>query len=193
VPAIPVPPDYTQQFTKIIEILGRGQTPQWVLLVVGWILGIASSVVVGWINGIKDRRNLQRMLYREMARNCWQLSLLKNRLMNSLPGQRLIQDDPKDVLEFGAFEHAKSKRDVFERLKEVADIETMYELFHGIEKISSETKRTVSKLNPVLGAFKRRVGKQFSAKLLCAVTVPPIKAFIEKIIPDRKKEEETEA
>jgi hypothetical protein len=64
-----VPPDYTQQFAKIIEILGRRQTPQWVWLVVGWFLGIASSVVVGWMNGIKERRKLRRMLYREMARN----------------------------------------------------------------------------------------------------------------------------
>src|SRR5580700_10935942 len=51
----PVSPDYTQQFAKIIEILGRSQTPQWVWLIVGWFLGIASSVVVGWINGKKDR------------------------------------------------------------------------------------------------------------------------------------------
>lgn len=111
--AIPVPPDYTKQFEKIIEIIDRRQTPQWVLLVIGWLLGIASTVVVGWINGIiKDRRNIRRMLYREMARNYSQLSLLRSRLMNVPPERRLIKHDPKDVLEFGAFEHAKSRREL---------------------------------------------------------------------------------
>jgi hypothetical protein len=187
-----VPPDYTQQFAKIIEILGRRQTPQWVWLVVGWFLGIASSVVVGWMNGIKERRKLRRMLYREMARNYWQRSLMRNRLMTIQRGQRLIQDNPKDVLEFGAFEHAKSKRDVFESLKEVADIEAMYEQFHRSEKLSSEKQRTVFNLNPVLSAFKRRVGKEFSENILLAVTVSPIKTVIEKIVLDREKEEGTD-
>ena len=189
----PVSPDYTQQFAKIIEILGRRQTPQWVWLIVGWFLGIASSVVVsvviGSINGIKDRSKLRRMLYREMAWNYWQLSLMKKRLMTSPSRQQpLIQDNPKDVLEFGALEHAKGKRDVFESLKEVADIEAMYEQFHRSEKLSSEAKRTVFKLNPVLSAFKRRVGKEFSQRILLAVTVSPVNAVIEGIVLDRKKE-----
>jgi hypothetical protein len=115
-------PDYTKQFDEIIEILGARQTPHWVWLVVGWLLGIASTVVVGLINGIRDERRVRRMLYREMVRNYCRLSLLRGRLMNIRPTERLINDDPKDVLEFGAFEHAKSRRDVFESLKEVSDV-----------------------------------------------------------------------
>jgi hypothetical protein len=189
VPAIPVPPDYTKQFEKIIEILGRRQTPQWVWLVIGWLLGIASTVVVGWINGRKDRRNVRRMLYREMARNYWQLSLLRSRLMNLTPEERLINDDPKDVLEFGAFEHAKNRRDVFESLKEIVDIETVYELFHRSEDLSSATQLTVFQLNPVLGAFEGRVGKVFSKRILLAVSSPLIRTSIERIILDRKKDQ----
>lgn len=184
---IPVTPDYTRQFEKIIEILGRKQTPQWVWLIVGWLLGIASTVVVGWINGWKDRRNVRRMLYREMARNYWQLSLLRSRLMNLPPEERLIKDDPKDVLEFGAFEHAKSKRDVFESIREIVDIETVYELFHRSEDLSSETQLTVIKLNPVLGAFEGRVGNVFSKKILLAVSSPLIRTTIERVLADRKK------
>lgn len=187
-PAIPVPPDYTKQLDQIVRLLGRRQTPQWVLVVVGWVLGVAASLAVGWFNRRLDRSKLQRMLYREMARNYWQLLLLNARIMKAPRNGLLTKENPRGVLEFGAFEHAKAKRDVFESLGEVADIETMYELFHRCEELNSESRRTVFKLNPVLSAFKRRVGKEFSTGILLAVTAPPVRGAIERIVSDRKNE-----
>jgi hypothetical protein len=189
---VALPPDYTAQLDKIAEILGRRQTPQWVWLVVGWLLGIASTVVVGWIKGISDRRNVRRMLYREMARNYWQLKLLRDKIMRSSPDERLINAGPTDVLEFGAFEHAKSRRDVFESLGEVADIETVYERFRRSESLSVDRKRTVFDLNPVLAAFARRVGNGFSKRTLLAVSTPPVRESIVRIAQDRDSAHEPE-
>jgi hypothetical protein len=127
------------------------------------------------------------MLYREMARNYWQLSLLRTRLTTQ-PEERLSKLDPKDVLEFGALEYAKSKRDAIESLKEIVDIERVYELFRRSEDLSSETPLTVIKLNPVLDAFESRVGKAFSKRILLrSVSDPAPRASIEHLIAERQK------
>lgn len=188
--AVPVLPDYTKQFDRIIEILGARQTPQWVWLVVGWFLGIASTVVVGWIDRTRERYYLRRMLYREMPHNYCQLSLLRSSLMLP-PEQRLISNDPRSPLQFGSFEHAKSKRDVFESLNEVKDVETVYELFQRCEILSSQTPPTVFDLNPALAAFERRIGTVFSNRILLAVSSRIDRTFIEQVILDREKEQKT--
>ena len=179
-------PDYTRQLEKIIAILDSRQTPEWIWLLLGWVLGIGSTIVVGWINGVRDRRRLQKMLYREMVNNYWQLRLLRERIINVSPGERLIKDEPSDVLEFGAYEFAKGKRDSFEALKEVGDIETVYDFVHKSESMSAQNQLTVIRLNPVLDVFEERVGTKFSQRLLLAVSSPLVRPSIEQIIRERK-------
>lgn len=163
-----------------------------VWLGVGWLLGIASTVVIGWINRFEDRCRVRRMIYREMARNYWQLSLIRSSLMIPPPYESLIGNDPKDVMEFGAIEHAKIKRDVFESLEDVVDIETVYAMFQRSRELSSDMQETLFRLNPVLTAFEWRVGRKYSKKILLAVSPRVIKKAIERISSGDKNQRKTE-
>ncbi len=183
-PNAPVPPDYTQLLDRIVEILGRTQTPQSAFLLVGWLLGILSTVFVAWMNNIRDRRKIRRALYREMAKNYFELARLRERMMMPQRDQ-LIRDTPREVLEFGAVKFAKRRRDVSEGIKEVMDIETMYDLFRRSRGLSIETQATVFELNPVLEAFENRVGTAFNEGLLMKVSPPPIGDSIKRTIADR--------
>ncbi len=71
---------------------------------VGWVLGLTSSIFVDWFREVRENRVIRMMLYREMVNNYCELKRLRQRIMDSPPSQRLIEDEPKEVMMFGAYD-----------------------------------------------------------------------------------------
>jgi len=182
VPNQPPTIDYTKQLDQIVSALNHRGIPEWFWgALVGWVLGIASTMIAEWFKAWTKRRTMRRMLYREMAENYGKLKFTRHRAMKPAE-EKLMKNIP---LEFGAYEWAIANRDLFEGLTELVDVEAVYSMFRDARELDPDDPLTAIRLNSQLKIFEGRVARErFSTKLLLRVSssLRFVKPVIEELV-----------
>ncbi len=128
-----------------------------------------------------------RLLYREMAKNYWQLVLLNDRL-HVIPGARLIKDESEDVLEFIGYHYAKSRPDTFQELTGFENIESVYEVYLRTKTRNANPTQVTLILRAAIHSFESKVATgAFEKALLREVCPKSVKDRIEELSNGRRK------